>query len=127
MIRKNILLGFVAILVITIYMACSNSNSSQKTQNTPIQSPSTNKYDSAFLVDVRTPEEFAEGSVRGAVNIPLSEVANKIADFKGKKQIVVFCRSGNRSSQAIQILEKNGITNVINGGSWQDVNNIISK
>lgn len=76
-----------------------------------------------FLVDVRTPAEFSSGSAKGAVNIPLDQVASKIAQFKGKQQIVVFCRSGNRSGQAKAILERSGITNVVNGGS---VNAVIS-
>lgn len=76
-----------------------------------------------FLVDVRTPAEFSSGSAKGAVNIPLDQVASKIAQFKGKSHIVVFCRSGNRSGQAKSILERSGINNVTNGGS---VNAVIS-
>lgn len=79
-----------------------------------------------FLVDVRTPAEFSATSVKGAVNIPLDQIPNQLAKFKGKKNIVVFCRSGNRSSQAKAILEKNGIQNVINGGSWENVNSVIN-
>src|SRR5690606_27956372 len=62
--------------------------------------------DNAFLVDVRTPSEFASGSVKEAVNIPLDKVSGQLSKFKGKKHIVVFCRSGNRSGQAKSILEK---------------------
>ena len=83
--------------------------------------------DDAFLVDVQSPAEFAEGNVAGSTNIPLDQVANKIDRFKGKKHIVVFCRSGNRSSQAKSILEQNGFNNVTNGGTWQDVNAVINK
>ncbi len=75
----------------------------------------------AFLVDVRTPQEFAAGHIKGSVNIPLDRVSSQIAKFKGKDAIVVFCRSGNRSGEAKRILEKNGIQNVYNGGSWGNV------
>lgn len=75
----------------------------------------------AMLVDVRTPEEFEQGSVPGAVNIPLNTIKNRLDEFVGKKGILVFCRSGNRSRQAKGILEAAGITNVINGGTWQNV------
>lgn len=69
----------------------------------------------AFLVDVRSPEDFAQGSFPNAVNIPLEEVGNRVEEFKNKSSIITFCRSGNRSSQAIEILEKNGIQNITNG------------
>ena len=78
----------------------------------------------AFLVDVRTPAEFAGGSVKGAVNIPLDKLPAKLAAFKGKKSIVFFCRSGSRSSQAKSILEQNGFQYVINGGSWHNVSQL---
>lgn len=78
----------------------------------------------AFLVDVRSPGEFAGGSAKGAVNIPLDSVTQRINEFKGKEHIVVFCRSGNRSGQAKSILENNGFTNVTNGGTWDAVANL---
>ena len=76
----------------------------------------------AFLVDVRSPTEFDSGNVKGSINIPLDRIPNSLDKFKGKKNIIVFCRSGNRSSQAKSILERNGFANVINGGTWQSVN-----
>ncbi len=74
-----------------------------------------------FLVDVRTPDEFAEGSVEGAVNIPLSVLEQEFSQFKNKENIIVFCRSGARSGNAKLILEQNGFERVINGGPWQNV------
>jgi len=79
----------------------------------------------AFLVDVRSPGEFAEGHVKGSVNIPLDRVTMELAKFKDKKNIIVFCRSGNRSGQAKSILEQQGITNVTNGGTWEAVNQFV--
>ncbi|CDS93164.1 MULTISPECIES: rhodanese-like domain-containing protein [Sphingobacterium] len=78
----------------------------------------------AFLVDVRTPAEFSAGSVKGAINIPLDKVPMELTKFKGKENIVVFCRSGNRSGQAKNILEQSGFQNVINGGTWENVNQL---
>ncbi len=80
----------------------------------------------AFLVDVRTPGEFAEGHVKGSVNIPLDRVQTQLAKFKNKKNIIVFCRSGGRSSQAKSILEQNGFTNVVNGGTWNNVGQYVN-
>lgn len=80
----------------------------------------------AYLVDVRTPEEFSSGHVEGSVNIPLDSIPKQLAKFKGKSHIVVFCRSGNRSGQAKAFLNQNGFDNVTNGGTWQDINAILN-
>jgi phage shock protein E len=81
----------------------------------------------AFLVDVRSPGEFSSGSVKGAVNIPLDNIQQQMAKFKGKQNIVVFCRSGNRSSMAKNILVQNGYHNVVDGGTWQNVNKVLTQ
>lgn len=78
----------------------------------------------AFLVDVRSPGEFSSGSAKGAVNIPLDRINTQLNKFKGKENIVVFCRSGNRSGQAKAILERNGFKNVFNGGTVSKVANL---
>lgn len=121
------LLGFAFSFALT---SCKNPESAQPSPtskpNETISKPATeNIYKDAFLVDVRTKEEFAEGSAQGAINIPLDEVEKNLAQFQGKEKIVVFCRSGNRSGQAKEILEKHNITNVTNGGTWEEVNAIV--
>lgn len=78
----------------------------------------------AYLVDVRTPQEYADGHVEGSINIPLNQIPSQLNKFKNHKNIVVFCRSGNRSGQAKTILEQNGFTNVVNGGTWQNIKEI---
>lgn len=83
--------------------------------------------DGAFLVDVRSKAEFEDGHVKGSTNIPLDQVAQHLSKFKGKDQIVVFCRSGSRSSMAQSILEQNGFTNVTNGGTWKDIDALLTK
>ena len=79
----------------------------------------------AFLVDVRSASEFAQGHVKGSVNIPLDKIPAQLSRFKNRKHIVVFCLSGGRSSQAKTILEKHGITGVVNGGTWKQVNQFV--
>ena len=79
----------------------------------------------AFLVDVRTPAEFSSGSVAGAINIPLDKIEQQLTKFKNKQNIVVFCRSGARSSQAKVVLEQHNYKNVINGGTWNNVNKVV--
>jgi len=77
--------------------------------------------DGALLVDVRTSAEFRNGHVKGSVNIPLDQLSQQLPMLKDKPHIVVFCRSGNRSAMAKSLLERNGFTNVTNGGTWQKV------
>lgn len=79
----------------------------------------------AFLVDVRTSQEFQRGSVKGAINIPLNEIKSNLEKFKSKKNIIVFCQSGARSGQAKRILTNNGMQNVINGGGWRNVDDAV--
>jgi phage shock protein E len=81
----------------------------------------------AFLVDVRSSAEFAGGNVKESVNIPLDEIQHQLSKFKNKKHLVVFCRSGMRSAQAKSILERNGFSNVVNGGTWMGVRKIVEK
>ena len=88
---------------------------------------STALSDDAFLVDVRSKAEFDYGSCKGAVNIPLDQIQNQLSKFKDKKHIVVFCRSGMRSSQAKSILERNGFSNVTNGGTCDNVNRLLNR
>lgn len=78
----------------------------------------------ATLIDVRTTEEFSKGSAEGAINIPLNQVENRIDEFNNKTDIILFCRSGNRSGKALKILNNRGFTNVTNGGTWKAIKNI---
>lgn len=74
------------------------------------------------IVDVRETYEFAMGHARGAINIPLSTLMNRIPEFrKMKTPIVVYCRSGSRSGQARQLLLAKGIKEVYNGGGLSDM------
>ncbi len=116
---KSVIVGLLLFNAV-VATACSPSANDQESK-TVITAPPDTVTVKPFLVDVRTPEEFAAGSVKGAVNIPLDEVEARISEFQGKGEIVVFCRSGSRSSQAMSILNEHGVTNVTNGGSWEDV------
>ncbi len=73
------------------------------------------------LVDVRIEEQFKESPIKNAVNIPLAEIENNIDFFKNQKQTVIYCNSGRQSAAAIEILKKKGITNVIDGKSWKNI------
>ena len=76
-----------------------------------------------IILDVRTPEEFADKRIPGAVNIPNETIAaEEIPELPDKDQLIlVYCRSGNRSKQASEKLAALGYTNVVEFGginSW---------
>lgn len=75
----------------------------------------------AVLLDVRTPEEFGAGHIPGAVNIPVQQLEKRIAEVgSSDKQVVVYCRSGNRSAKAKRMLEQAGFKDVIDLGAMTD-------
>ena len=76
-----------------------------------------------FILDVRQPEEYAEGYVPTAYLIPLGEVGQRLDEIPRDKTVIVVCRSGGRSAKASQQLNDNGFGDVYNmtGGTldWQ--------
>jgi Rhodanese-related sulfurtransferase len=81
------------------------------------------KEKDVIILDVRTPQEYQEGHISNAINIPvqiLGQQLDKLNNFKDKK-ILVYCRSGNRSAIASQILDRAGFKNVYNlkGGLFE--------
>lgn len=115
--KQNIKLIFTTITLIVMF-GIFNNLFGQNKDNEALTEAVKN---GSFIVDVRTPAEFASGSIKGAVNIPLDKIQSQLAKFKDKNNIVVFCRSGTRSSQAKSILNQNGFRNVVNGGTWKNV------
>ena len=70
----------------------------------------------AVLLDVRTPAEFAGGSLEGATNLPVQDLAGRIADVPAGQEVICFCRSGQRSAAAVEILRQAGYTAFDAGG-----------
>lgn len=75
-----------------------------------------------IILDVRTPEEFEEKHIPGAVNIPNETIGTEeIPDLPDKEQLIlVYCRSGNRSKQASEKLADLGYTNIVEFGGIND-------
>lgn len=74
--------------------------------------------DNARVIDVRTPEEFTQGHVAGAVNISVeaSDFATRIGELDRDGRYVVYCRSGRRSAIAAQQMKSAGFTDVADAG-----------
>lgn len=77
------------------------------------------------ILDVRTPQEVAQSSIKGALTIDFmaSGFADKIKNLDKSKNYYVYCRSGNRSGQACQLMTQLGFTSLVNldGGmlAWE--------
>lgn len=67
-----------------------------------------------LLLDVRSPAEISERSIPCSLNIPLQEIEQRLSEIPSDKKLLVICRSGNRSRQAIQILSKHGYQELFN-------------
>ncbi len=72
----------------------------------------------AILVDVRTYEEYRDGHIPGAINIPVGDIGKRAKDDLPNKEktIVLYCRSGRRSGEAYRLLEQMGYTDLHNLG-----------
>ena len=76
----------------------------------------------AQLLDVRTPSEFSQGHIDGALNIPVGEIQGRLSELTSKsKPVVVYCRSGGRSAKAAKLLTTAGFEAVYDlggQGNW---------
>jgi rhodanese-related sulfurtransferase len=92
-----------------------------------------NNHEDALVLDVRTAADFKAGHIKGARNIPLSDLDNAIAGLSEdkKKPVLVYCNSGNTVNRAIKSLKKAGFEQVNNleGGiaAWKEANLPLSK
>tara|TARA_R110002020_G_scaffold15245_42_gene54492 strand:+ start:2633 stop:3031 length:399 start_codon:yes stop_codon:yes gene_type:complete len=78
----------------------------------------TARDDAPLLLDVRTPEEFAQGHLPGAVLIPHDQLAARLDEIDRDRWVLVYCRSGKRAGTAEDILEEAGIEVRQVEGSW---------
>ena len=78
------------------------------------------------VIDVRTPAEFASGHLEGAVNIDVqsADFDARISELDPSGDYFVYCRSGNRSGQAIDRMEGLGFSTMTNGGSVENASSL---
>ncbi|GIJ96169.1 rhodanese-like domain-containing protein [Capnocytophaga stomatis] len=91
--------------------SCGSGSSSKHISMDEYQPNSAN-----ILVDIRTPEEFSEGHLENAVNVNFFDedfVSNFEKEFDKNDTIYIHCKSGGRSTKAVQLLEDKGYTNLV--------------
>ncbi len=70
------------------------------------------------LLDVREPDEYATGHARGAVNLPLSQLTDRLGEIPTAEPVHVICQSGKRSAQATALLTDHGVNAInVEGGT----------
>jgi rhodanese-related sulfurtransferase len=110
------LLAVVALVIYLILQAGGGSGNNTSTTGLPSEisvSESFTKYQNGtFVLDVRTQEEWDEYHAPNTTLIPLDQLPNRLTELPKDKEIVVVCRSGNRSAQARDILVNAGFTQV---------------
>ena len=117
---KRVLPIILSALLLT---ACAPGNSlgyKQITMSEAVKMMETEK--NCIILDVRRADEFAEGHIPGAINVPNEEIGTaEIAKLPNKSQLIlVYCRSGRRSKEASEKLVKLGYTNIVEFGGILD-------
>lgn len=109
----------IAVLLMAVFLVIQNFAKGKGMEKNEIKA----KIDAgALVVDVRTPQEFAEGHYPKALNIPVDQIGERSKELGNKdREIILYCRSGNRSGRAKQILEAQGFKKVYNAGGLTDM------
>lgn len=114
--KKTSLLLIATALLLPISAQAQSVVSSTK-QTAPAQ------QSKGIWIDVRSPEEFQQGHLNGAINITPQQIAQRIVQISPDKNapIHLYCRSGRRAEVALQTLKQMGYRNVSNHGGYDDL------
>jgi rhodanese-related sulfurtransferase len=117
--KKNnqyILWGVLALVVLGLgivwLMSRNTTTASSMPAEISVSEAVAKQQAGAFILDVREPSEWTDAHIAGATLIPLGELASRVSELPKDKEIVVVCRSGNRSAQARDLLLNDGFTQV---------------
>jgi rhodanese-related sulfurtransferase len=114
--RWAALSGLLVIAVSALALAANDLATIQSNISSPI------------IIDVRSPQEFATGSIEGAVNLPLNGLPDSLLNegIELDKEVVVYCRSGRRSAQAKTVLKAAGFELVFDGGPMSQLEGVLN-
>ena len=124
------LLPFVLSLMLLSSCGTSGSSSSGYRQISMDEAVKMMKDEKNYIIlDVRRPDEYSEGHIPGAINVPNEEIGTaEIAELPDKSQLIlVYCRSGRRSKEASEKLVRLGYTNIVEFGGINDWTGEIEK
>jgi phage shock protein E len=72
-----------------------------------------NLADKEIILDVRNPDEYSEGHIKGSLNIPLPQLETKLSELKDYSAIYIHCKRGGRAQKAYELLSSNGVENLV--------------
>jgi rhodanese-related sulfurtransferase len=121
--KQNLVIGFVLALIILVIGAVvilprisgdgdSGSDLLVKNQEVTVEEAYQLYEDGVYTLDVRTAEEYQAGHIPGSVLIPLDELALRAGELPVGEPILIYCRSGNRSLEAMNLLAGAGFMNL---------------
>lgn len=118
--RQNLLA--IGVLLVSL-LGCSSGTTQGIGVRTVSATEAVKVLDSRVVIDVRGPDEVAEGAIVGATVLDFNagEFQAKIGDYDRNAAYLVYCRSGNRSGQAVAIMKELGFTDVIDAGAYVDL------
>lgn len=106
-------LPFIILTIIALITACGSGNEGYRNVN-PQEAKQLIDDNKVAVIDVRTPEEFAEGHIPNSKLIPLQELESRLDELNKDEPYLIVCRSGNRSAQASELLGNNGFKKIYN-------------
>lgn len=80
----------------------------------------------AQLLDVRTPQEYDFNHIRESKNIPVTRISSMLSSLDTSSKYIVYCSHGLRAKRAVQILKKNGFSNIVNGKTISKVKKLMT-
>jgi len=117
MLRKNstrVIIGAIAVAVIVLYARglIAGEKTDYGDVNVERAMELTEARADLVILDVRSPAEFDEGHIEGAVNIPVDSLEGRLGELDKGDELLVYCRIGNRSRRATGILRENGFSKI---------------
>ena len=111
------------VVLLAVVAGCSSGSAEGVGVRTVSATEAVKALESRVVIDVRSPAEVAEGAITGATVLDFNagEFEAKIGAYDRNAAYLVYCRSGNRSGQAVAIMKELGFTDVIDAGAFSDL------